>query len=109
MQSIDFNEDTLRALGLNEAGVRKAWFRVVHTAYTRRGNVKLTHSRHTTAGAANKAYRANRLAGRDAMIEVWWTGDCEPVRHWSLAPLTTDQKRAAALGFDPDAIYYRQA
>ncbi len=103
----DFSEDTLRALGLNEAGVKAAWFRVIHTAYTRRGNVKLTHSRHTTADGANEAYKAHRRAGRDAMIEVWWTGDLTPVREWSLAPLTTDQKRTVALGFDPDTVYYQ--
>lgn len=100
-----FSNDTLRALGLNDAGIAKAWFRVLHTRSTRRGNVAVTHTRCATADEANAALQAYRAAGFDATIEVWWDGNHTPVRTWARAPLTTLEKQAVKLGLGGFPVY----
>lgn len=83
-----FSNDTLRALGLNEAGVRAAWFRVWVSRTTRGTSIAFTHARYNTAAEADAAVQTHLAAGLWPTVDVWWSGDTTPVRQWSPLPPT---------------------
>lgn len=86
MHNAAFSNETLRALGLNEAGIRKAWFRVSVQRRTARGRIVFTHCRCSTADEANEVVQMHLAGGRWPKVDVWWTGNHEPVRMWAPMP-----------------------
>lgn len=73
---------TLAALGLNPAGIRKAWFRVYVVRSTAGQSLAYRTARYSTVDAANAAVQAHAAAGERPTVEVWWNGDATPVRTW---------------------------
>jgi hypothetical protein len=78
-----FTASTLRALGLNEAGIKAAWFLVTTVTRTARDNAYGAQKRCQSLSEANAEVQTQLAAGNKPQVQVWWRGDATPVRYWA--------------------------